>query len=251
VEREKVRTALPEVTVIEVPDAPLQFAKLVRDCPELQRLRLSAEDGKRTQLYAEQREREAMKQNTGSLEDFFRSLEQQIEIASVDAVSLARVAQLTQKTNQFNATTRRYNEQEVAERGQNGSWDVFSIRAGDRFGDNGIVGVVMVKREGDRSTIDTMLLSCRVLGRTIETAILAFLAERYRGEGMRTLTGEIVMTPKNGPVRDLYQRHGFGAAGTQESATRWELDLTAATIEPPEWIQVRTNVQQPIHEFTR
>ena len=113
VEREQVRSALPEVTVIDLPEDPLAYAAAVRDCPVFERLALSSEDRQRATLYAAQRERSRAEQSFQSKEDFFRYLEQEAEVVPVSPATLARIAQLTQKTNQFNLTTRRYQEVEV------------------------------------------------------------------------------------------------------------------------------------------
>src|SRR5262249_40955979 len=107
-EREQVRAALPEVTVLNVGQNPQEYATAVRDCPVFERLTLSAEDKQRTTMYAEQRGRASAEQSFQSKEDFFRYLEQEAELDPVTNLTLARVAQLTQKTNQFNLTTRRY-----------------------------------------------------------------------------------------------------------------------------------------------
>ncbi len=121
-ERELVRRELPEVTVIDLPDNPLGFADAIRQCPVLERLSLSAEDADRGRYYAGQRERAAALAGAANLEDYYRSLEQRVEIAPVEAGTVARAAQLTQKTNQFNLTTRRYSEQSIAALAETAGW---------------------------------------------------------------------------------------------------------------------------------
>ena len=115
VERELIRSEVPEVKVIAVPDHVQNYAQALRGCAYFERLTLSAEDQEKTKQYQEQRKRSELQQNTGSLEDFFRSLEQELVIAKVTGESIGRVAQLTQKTNQYNVTTRRYTEQQIAD----------------------------------------------------------------------------------------------------------------------------------------
>jgi len=128
-------------------------------------------------MYAAQRQRAGAEQSFQSKEDFFRFLEQEAELNPVSDLTLARVAQLTQKTNQFNLTTRRYTESQIAEMAKHPAWNIFSIRVRDRFGDHGIVGVAITHDQGDQCEVDTFLLSCRVIGRTIETALLAHIAK--------------------------------------------------------------------------
>jgi len=127
-ECEQVRVALPEVTVIELPTNPVEYASALRQCPGLERLTLSSEDQQRTSMYAEQRLRSQAEQSFQTKEDFFRYLQQVVQLEPVNEATLARVAQLTQKTNQFNLTTRRYTEQEVAQLMNTREWRVLSIR---------------------------------------------------------------------------------------------------------------------------
>jgi FkbH-like protein len=238
VERDRVRTAMPEVKVLALPDHPQGFAAVVRDCPFFERLSLSTEDRQHTRFYHEQQQRVELAQNVGSLEGFYRSLEQEISIMPVTAQTLARVAQLTQKTNQFNVTTRRHSEQVIEEFAAQPNWKVYSVRVKDRFGDNGIVGVLITRMNGNICEIETFLLSCRVIGRTIETAMLGFLAENSRAEGAEFLQGWFVPTQKNTPVRELYPSHQFEPIATRGSATLWSLNLAEAEISQPEWIRL-------------
>src|ERR1035437_9609104 len=182
-EREQVRAALPEITVIDLPKNPLEYAAAVRNCAAFERLTLSAEDQQRTEMYAAQKQRAGAEQSFQSKEDFFRFLEQEAELEPVSDQTVARVAQLTQKTNQFNLTTRRYTEPQIAEMAKQPEWHIFSIRVRDRFGDHGLVGVAIAHDEGEQCEVDTFLLSCRVIGRTVETALLAPLDRKSVGVG--------------------------------------------------------------------
>ncbi len=238
VEREQVRAALPEVTVIEMPEDPLEYAATLRECPVFERLTLSAEDQQRTAFYAEQRERSEAEQSFQSKEDFYRFLEQEAEIAPVSAPTLARISQLTQKTNQFNLTTRRYTEQQVADMAARPEWQVSSIRVRDRFGDHGLVGVAITHDEGDACEIDTLLLSCRVIGRTVETALLSHLAECAAARGRRRLSGWFLPTKKNVPAKDFYAQHGFQRDKQTSEGSSWTLDLRTQSIACPKWIKL-------------
>ena len=189
-------------------------------------------------MYKAQQEREQLQQNVTSREDFFRSLQQEAEIAPVNKATLPRVAQLTNKTNQFNLTTRRYTEQQISELIASDGEECFSIRVKDRFGDNGLVGVALTRREGDACEIDNFLLSCRVIGRTVETAFLSFLAEHARKHGARKLQGWFLPTKKNAPARDFYKAHGFVAEKQSEAGTLWSLDLTQEPLPCPEWVKL-------------
>jgi FkbH-like protein len=241
VEREQIRSALPEVTILDLPEDPLAFAATVRDCPALERLALSGEDQQRTSLYAAQRERSQAEQTFQSKEDFFRYLDQEAEVAPVSAATLARVAQLTQKTNQFNLTTRRYSEQQIADMAARPGWQVLSIKVRDRFGDHGLVGVAITCDETESCEIETFLLSCRVIGRAVETALLSHLAQGAAARGRQRLAGRYIPTKKNAPARDFYALHGFQLLEEKSDGSLWTLNLQHHTIATPDWIRLETN----------
>jgi FkbH-like protein len=237
-EREQIRASLPEVIVIELPQDAFKYAAAVREHPALQRLALSSEDLQRTQAYAEQRERAKAEQSFQSKEDFFRFLEQEAWIEPVSPQTLARVAQLTQKTNQFNVTTRRYGEAEIAALAGQPNSQVLSIRVRDRFGDHGLVGVAITRDDGDNCEIDTFLLSCRVIGRSVESALLAHLAESAKSRGRTRLTGWFLPTKKNAPAKDFYAQHGFVLAKNNGTGSFWTFDLARSSIVAPDRIKL-------------
>jgi FkbH-like protein len=237
-ERALIRSELPEVTIIELPDDPMSYAQTLRDCPAFERLTLSEEDRNRGSYYAEQRQRTESRQSATSLEDFYRSLDQEVEIAPVNSRTLARVAQLTQKTNQFNLTTRRYSEQQVAEMAADSTCRVYSARVTDRFGDHGLVGVVIIREADGDWEIDNLLLSCRVIGRAVEKAILAFIADEARAFGVKQLRGWFLPTKKNVPAKDFYSSHQFQMLGEKEDGALWAANLSNLKVTCPEWIKL-------------
>jgi FkbH-like protein len=236
VERQWVRAQLPDVTVLPLAENPFTYAKSLRGCPLLERLRLSDEDRERHRFYAEQTLRAELQSATGSLEDFYRSLDQEVAIDRVTTETLPRAAQLTQKTNQFNMTTIRYSEGELSALIERGDGDAFVLRARDRFGDNGIVGVAILRTAGTATEIDTLLLSCRVIGRTVETAFLSYLSSHARSTGARKLRGRYLPTKKNGPAKDVYPSHGFVRTEDAPEHVTWEFDLDTPIAWPP-WIR--------------
>ena len=238
IERQQVRSQLPEVHVVDLPADPMQFARALRESPVFERLALSAEDRQRGVMYQEQREREQLEQSITSREDFYRSLQQEADVAPVGKATLARIAQLTKKTNQFNLTTRRYSEQQISEMAALPEYGCFSIRVRDRFGDNGVVGVAITRRNDDTCEIDTFLLSCRVIGRTVETAFLSFLAEHARQQGAQRLQGWFFPTKKNAPAKEFYASHGFTVEQEIDSGTLWSLDLSRQPLSCPEWVKL-------------
>jgi FkbH-like protein len=238
VERARVRVEAPEVTVIDLPNDPMGYAPALRDSPVFERLILSAEDRERGQYYAEQRLRLEFERSASSLEDFYRSLQQELEIAPATADTLTRVAQLTQKTNQFNLTTRRYSEQQLVDMVSSTDWRVYSVRVRDRFGDNGLVGVAITRDVHDVCDIDVLLLSCRVIGRTVETALLSFLVERARSMSMKRLQGWFLPTTKNEPAKEFYPEHKFRLLAERDGGTLWSVDLEEAEFKCPAWIRL-------------
>lgn len=236
-EREQVRRELPEVAVIELPRDPMAYAGVLRDCPWFERLSLSEEDKVRGSFYAAERERREAEQACATPEDFYRSLQQEIAISPVQPTTLERAAQLTQKTNQFNLTTRRYSDQELAALAERPDQQVFTMRVKDRFADNGLVGVAIVRYDGPVCEIEVLLLSCRVIGRTVETALLSFLADRARERGCERLEGWFLPTKKNPPAAQFYSQHGFRQVEETAAGTRWSYPLSQP-IAWPEWIRL-------------
>jgi FkbH-like protein len=234
VERQHVREQAPEVVVLELPSDPMAYAQAVRDCPWFERLVLSEEDRRRGEYYAAQRERAELESSVASKEDFYRSLQQVCRIAPVTDATIARVAQLTQKTNQFNLTTRRYTEQQIAAMAECPGWRVWSLGVQDRYADNGLVGVAISRVEGEVCEIDTFLMSCRVIGRTVETALLSRIAADAKERGARVLQGTFIPTKKNAPAAGFYQSHGF----EEHEGGVWRFDLTEKQIAAPEWITI-------------
>jgi FkbH-like protein len=241
VERDAVRRSLPEVTVPEIGDDASAYANILRSLPGLERLDASAEDAERTRYYADERQRRDLQGSAESLEGFLASLDIKVEIAPIDAMSLARAAQLTQKTNQLNLTTRRYTEAQLSEQLATPGWSGYVLRSADRFGDNGVVGVAIIQAGEGASHIDTLLLSCRVIGRQIETAFLAFLAESARASGRGSLRGWFLPTAKNAPARDIYRQAGLTCVEKRGDDELWTLDLMERAVVVPEWIVVQAS----------
>lgn len=237
-ECDAVRRALPEVDVVELSGDPSTYAPLLRQIPRLERLTLSREDAERTRYYADERERRDLQASAASLEDFLASLQVEISIEPVAGANLSRAAQLTQKTNQLNTTTRRYTEPELARLLEDPAWSGSVLRARDRFGDNGVVGLALVHARGETHEIDTFLMSCRVIGRGIERAFLADLAEAARQRGAAVLEGWFLPTPKNPPAARIYADAGFTLARTDGGNQLWRHELRNPPIETPAWIRV-------------
>jgi FkbH-like protein len=224
-----VREMVPEVEVIHLPaETAVENRDRLAACGWFDTPALSAEDARRGELYAAEAQRTQLRESSGNLESYYASLEMELEIRFASGFTIPRIAQLTQKTNQFNLTTRRYTDLEIRGFAKSKAADVFSLRLTDRFGDAGIVGVAILKYAGEAANIDTLLLSCRVLGRHVEDALLDECVRRARARGCRVLRGEYLPTAKNGQVREFYSSRGFAAAGGE-----FELDLSGESPEAP------------------
>jgi FkbH-like protein len=240
-ECEAVRRSLPGVEVIELPADPALYADLVRFHPALERLTVSAEDLERGRYYADERERRLHQNRAETLEEFLASLDIVVTVQPVTAATLARSAQLTQKTNQLNTTTRRYSEAEFAAMLTDPERRAWSLRARDRFGDTGLVGVAVCRRAAETLVVEAFLLSCRVIGRGVETAFLSVLADRARQDGFTFVEGAFIPTPKNPPAARIYADAGFQCVETDESGAEiWRLDLKTGEPETPAWVRLET-----------
>ncbi len=233
-ERALVRRELPMVAVPELPEDPAGFVGCLAAAGYFEALSITADDSARVEQYRANAERDSLRQSTTDLDGFLRALGMELVWSSFDTVGLTRIVQLMNKTNQFNLTTRRYTEAEVS--AMLDRPDVLSLqfRLTDVYGDNGIIGII-VGRGLDAATleIESWLMSCRVLGRTVEEAALNVLADRAKQSGYRSLVGLYRPTAKNSMVAGLYDRLGFNLSETlEDGSTRWTLDLHTFTPRP-------------------
>lgn len=223
-ERELVRQQLPEVAVPEFPKQPYAlptfFASLVNDY--FQAYALTAEDAAKTEQYRANAMRSAEQEAFSDLTDFIRSLRIEMHIESLTDFNLARAAQMTQKTNQFNLTTHRYTERDLLEMKELGA-RFFVLSVKDKYGDNGITGLCISKSNGETAEIDTLLLSCRILGKRIENAFMATVVNRLRAEGLPHIVAHYLPTAKNSQVADFYNRLGFKEISANEGGKEYLL----------------------------
>lgn len=220
VERNWVRQQLPEVAVPELPDDPAGYLAALHNGSYFEALTLTNEDRLRADAYRDNAQRSAALANAGDLEAYLASLEMQAELRNVDALDLARVTQLINKTNQFNLTTRRATETQVQ------AWmhdpDVYTqtIRLRDKFGDNGLISVIVAMQAAGQMRIDTWLMSCRVLGRRVEETAIAVLQRHALDRACHVIIGEYIPTAKNAMVADVYERMGFTLTETRADGSK-------------------------------
>ncbi len=234
VERGLVRRMLPQVAVPELPDDPAWFARHLAAAGYFEAITFSDEDRKRSEMYQSNARRVALQKQVGDLDDYLASLDMEIQFAPFDHTGRARITQLINKSNQFNLTTRRYSEAEVA--AAEADPDVFTlqVRLIDSFGDNGMICVVICRPGAPGEwVIDTWLMSCRVLSRKVEQMVLREILLQARMAGVNRLQGIFVPTEKNALVRDHYEKLGFAKLDTQGVTTAWAMPATAEIAEVP------------------
>jgi FkbH-like protein len=232
-EREVIRQLLPEVDVLPLPSSPAGYVRALADYLLFEPAALTVEDAARTELYRARARTVELEESAGSVEDFLRSLDMVATVSPLDELTVPRVAQLIGKTNQFNLTGRRRSRSEVAALTEDPACEVICLRLRDRFADHGLVGVLIGFDRGDGGfSIDTWLLSCRVIGRTVENAMLAVIAGRAAERGCTRMHGTYLPTVKNALVADLYPRLGFHSEESPEFGTAWSLPVDEVPRSP-------------------
>ena len=226
-ERLEVRRALPQVDVIDLPASPSDYVAALAGRPTLEPGRSTSADRLRNGSYAGLRAAAELREGAATLDDFLDDLLMEGGVSPVDGALLPRVAQLVQKTNQFNLTTRRRTEQEVAALAADPHWICVALSLRDRLADHGIVGVGFAVLQGDEAVVDTLLMSCRVIGRTAEQLLLGELGRAAAGRGCTTFVGCYRATDRNALVADLYPRLGFSPQGAVDGEQRYSLPLAA------------------------
>jgi FkbH-like protein len=234
-----VREQLPQIAVVQLPADPSAFTAKISARAYFDSLTFSAEDRERNHMYRDESQRKQLFETAGSLETYLANLEMVAEIGQPDEITTPRVSQLTQKTNQFNLTTRRYSEGDISSFVKGDDTDVFFLRLRDRISDLGLIGVAIVKYNGKQAEIDTFLLSCRAIGRGAEEALLSHVFTIAKLRGCIRIVGEFIPTPKNSLAADFYRRQGFKLVAESIQASDWELSLDNSNISAPKWITVK------------
>lgn len=222
VERDIVRQHVPGICVPELPSDPAEYVPYLRGLNLFETASYTEEDAQRTRQYQEEAQRSQFLTTFTDEDSYLASLEMLCRVERFNEFSLPRVAQLTQRSNQFNLRTVRYTEDELRTIGANPDYLTFSFSLRDRFGDNGLISVVILKTEPTGMFIDTWLMSCRVLKRGMEQFVLNEITLAAKNAGASALIGQYVPTPKNKMVKDHYSSLGFQADGE-----RWRQDIAS------------------------
>ena len=243
-ERHSVRQQLPQITVVGIPEQLADLPFCLDHLPQLEIMSLTQEDRQRTELYAQEGQRRQLALVSRSLDEYLASLHMIMVIGLDDHRHVARIAQLTQRTNQFNLTTHRYTEGEVQRFISEPDWLVAHFSLSDIFGDSGLVGVALVRGLSIHTAeVDTFLMSCRVIGRQAETAFLHHLLKILSQRGISSVRASYIPTAKNEMVKDFWLKHGFATA----SQNAYEIDLRewSPPISPLVDVRVDTAESKP------
>lgn len=227
-EREIVRTGIPALTVPELPEDPAEYLPYLRSLNLFETASFTSEDSERTLQYQQEAKRNILQKSFTNEAEFLQSLDMQATVASFNNFTIPRVAQLTQRSNQFNLRTVRYSEQEVTNLSRSANHFTLSLSLEDKFGDHGLISCIILERV-DESTlfIDTWIMSCRVLKRGMEDFTLNSIVSLAKENGITKIVGEYLATRKNGIVKDHYLQLGFMPAGD-----KWQLDVNSFENRP-------------------
>ena len=236
INQEFVKTSLPEVLVVELQNDSSQFAQIITEMKEFDVLKITEEDVKRNEMYLVQKKRTELKNKIVDFDEFLKQMNIEVNIKKADSFTIPRISQLTLKTNQFNLTTKRYQQEEISSFSSDKDRIVECVQVSDKFGDNGITGVYIIEKKDSKEwIIDTFLLSCRIMGRKVEEAMLYQIIEKAKGVGIKRIKGKFIPTKKNKPAENFYSDCGFKKEGDY-----WVFN-TEQVIKKPEQIKLRNN----------
>lgn len=241
-ERQLVRDNLPMVSVPELPVDPSLYVRCLDRHGYFETISFSEEDAQRSAKYRENSARIALQETAVDLGDYLRRLEMSAIVAGVNGDTIARASQLICKSNQFHLTTTRYSEAELSRLIAGPNNVCLYYRLKDRFGDNGIICIVVMRAEGTELVVDTWVMSCRVLGRSMEEFIFETILETARQQGCTTVRGIYLETKKNGMVKDLYRRLG-GTLASSEDPTRLEFTFDVSSAAEPQHYITRVSTE--------
>jgi len=219
-ERNMVKTHLPEITVPDLPEDAAQYLPYLQSCNLFEIASLSDEDQSRTKRYQEEAKRIDTEELFTNVDDYLKSLDMTAKVEPFNKFNSPRVAQLTQRSNQFNLRTVRYNEKDIQKLSSSNDDVTFAFSLSDKFGDHGLISVIVLKKSENCLFIDTWIMSCRVLKRGMENFVLNTLVTFAQKNNFKSIVGEYISTAKNGLVKDHYANLGFA-----KNDKMWQLNV--------------------------
>ena len=233
VNRDFMKSSLPDVLTVELPNDPSQYATILKNMKEFNVLKITDEDAKRGQMYVQQKNRQEFERSVTNLDEFLKQLKLKVKIKEADKFSIPRISQLTLKTNQFNLTTKRYQEEDIKNFVEDENIEAGYAQVEDKFGDNGITSVfILNKRNPKEWYLDTFLLSCRIMGREIEKCIMSHIISKAKKDGVTIIKANYLPTKKNKPIEDFLPDCGF-----QKNEDGWIINVNSK-FKSPDFIEV-------------
>lgn len=234
-----IKEQMPEVETLQVPKNIFDYPSQLRDLMNMfYSGNITQEDLKRAEMYKQQLSRNVEKQQFNSLDEYIGQLDIIVDVFLNDVDTIARVSQMTQKTNQFNLTTKRYTETEIESFMNNPTSDVFAFNVRDKFGDNGITALCILNYSGNIADIDSFLMSCRIIGRNVEFKIMECLFEHCKKNGIKIVNTQFIKTAKNDQVYDFYDKAGFEVVNKTDEITNYKIDLSQLEMSTINYIQL-------------
>ena len=232
-----VKDQIPEIDVIHLPKDPTKYPEIIKNIGCFDSLQFSEEDKKRTKMYQAESRRRELKTEIRNLDDYYRSLEMEVFINRGDDFATPRISQLSQRTNQFNLTTKRYSEADIATFIGSENFDVIFLRLKDKFGDSGIVGAAIIKYQEDVAHLDTFLLSCRIIGRGVEDIFLQSCLQLAKNHSCISLVGYYSRTKKNDQVADFYPKRLFEKQSEDEESGEYKFRVDSKMWSVPQYFK--------------
>ena len=242
-ERNEMRNLLPSVKVLELPSSFEKYKDTLCDYIISEKNKIEIEDLKRNELYQRRKLRKNHEEKFHSLTEYYSSLNMKCCIGKVQTSNLGRAHDLLQRTNQFNLTTKRYSNLELQNLLKDPSIDLYYYTYEDIYGDDGIIGLIFINKDKQNKTweIDTFLMSCRVLGKTIEDGIISHFIHKANEHKINYLTGKYIPTSKNSQIKDLYKKYGFEVIFDDKNSgvTKWRINVSTKNNIKCEWITIK------------
>ncbi len=213
VNRELIKMSIPEINTIDLPQDPSSYASTLRDLNDFNLLKITDDDFKRAKMYRQEHDRHVLESTTKNLDEYLKKLDIKVKVRLADKFSIPRISQLSLKTNQFNLTTKRYQEEEIKKFVKDDKMVVGYTEVEDKFGKSGITNIFIIKKNNEEWILDTFLLSCRIIGRGIEEGILGKIIEMGGKEGVKKIKAKFIPTQKNKPAENFLSDYGFQKEG--------------------------------------
>jgi len=236
-----IKEQLPEITVLQVPERLHEYPKMLRENTGLfYNLSLTEEDKKKIKMYKQQIYRGSAKKRFSDIEEYLASLELKLTIFEDDESIIPRMSQMSQKTNQFNLTTKRYTEVDIKNFVKSDDLKVFSFSVSDKFGDSGVTGLCIINfdKKNQTANIDTFLMSCRIIGRNIEYVFMDYLVNFLKNNKIKNVIAKYVKTHKNEQVKEFYDKCSFSLIKSNNGIKNYELFVDEYKPEKIKYIEV-------------